>query len=375
MTQQSTETTTATSNGHQVLEGGIAGGAPLAVKEKPQAATATSAQPQRARPPVPLVPITLDDVFRTAEALLSASVLPERWTKDGGQALPEKTIRGNLVLAIAKGVEIGMSPIQSLFELYVVKGQVRESALSKLARAQASGLMEKWKVVEETEKRCTIEAKRVGQDIRRHSYSIEDAELAGLVNRKTRSDRPGNWEMRPALMLRRRCMSEILDEEFADVVKGCKSLEDASEEELAEERRRQEMQTTAPTLRRVDTPEPEAARARSRSRAQEPQHAPVGMSPAVEATPQAEVDQPAPPTESPPPAQEPPVAPKPERMGDNAAWDEEARGLITKIRATTDERALNELLPTIKEYKGTWRQDVGRALSDHRNALRGGRGS
>jgi hypothetical protein len=64
----------------------------------------------------------------------------------------------------------------------------------------------------------------------------------------------------------------------------------------------------------------------------------------------------------------------PERMKDNPAWDDEAKVLIEKIRATKTVAELDKVAQEVRDYKGTWRQDVGKAMSDHRGYLRGGRG-
>lgn len=149
--------------------------------------------------------LDLDSAYRLSQALAMASVLPYQ-------------LRGKPadVLAIMLyGQDLGMSPMQSLQGIYVVKGKPQLSSQTWTALARRAG--HKLRQIESTAERCTIEitTKDDLDNPHRETYTIQDAATAGLVTVKedgslwarSQKGEPLPWETNPKTMLRNRAIS------------------------------------------------------------------------------------------------------------------------------------------------------------------------
>jgi hypothetical protein len=118
------------------------------------------------------------------------------------------------VVILMTGQELGLSPMQSLRGIYVVKGKPVLAADTMIAVVRRSGLCESWRIVESTPERCTITTRRKGEthDAER-TWTIADAKRAGLLTN-------GTWGAYPAAMLRHRCASDLARQEYPDVILG-----------------------------------------------------------------------------------------------------------------------------------------------------------
>ena len=77
-----------------------------------------------------------------------------------------------------------------------------------------SGLAQYFRLVESTDTSCTYETHRKGNpEPTSHTYTIEDAKLAGLL-------RNDNWLKIPKPMLRARCSSELGRIDYPDILAG-----------------------------------------------------------------------------------------------------------------------------------------------------------
>jgi RecT family len=188
------------------------------------AAPTTTMQPATPQPQAqlavrqatPLVPTTLSDAIELAKMLAKSDIIPREY-----QDAP-----GNVLSAIMMGNDLGISPMQAMREIYVVEGRPASSALLKVALVKQSPLCESWELIESTDTQATFETKRKGsKSPTRHTYTLKDAETAGLYPGKESS----NWRKRHKLMLRRRCESELADEVYPDVVKGLRTEDEADE--------------------------------------------------------------------------------------------------------------------------------------------------
>lgn len=122
---------------------------------------------------------------------------------------PEKAI------AIAlKGRELGVPPMQAYSHIHIIDGKPTMSAelmLSQIYRNCPGAVID---YLENTDKKCVIEAKRPGHKLTNFSYSIDEARLAGLLNKV-------NWQKYPAAMLRARTVAIVARAVFADAIGGC----------------------------------------------------------------------------------------------------------------------------------------------------------
>jgi hypothetical protein len=160
------------------------------------------------RRPVTLgAPMTdLDGAYRLAKALAMASVMPD--------ALRGKP--SDVLALIMYGQDLGMSPMQAIQSIYVVKGKPQLSATGWIALAQRQG----YRIVEieSTVERATVEISHPGRPDRkphRETYTLERAAKAGLcrigedgkaIARSSKGD-PLPWEAHTQVMLRNRALT------------------------------------------------------------------------------------------------------------------------------------------------------------------------
>lgn len=108
--------------------------------------------------------------------------------------------------------EFGIGPAQALNGgLNIIEGKVELS--SRIMQALIRRAKHTLKIMEDTTERCTIYGKRAdtGEE-HKVSYSIEDAQRAGLVKEK------GGWKKVPDDMLFARAMSKLARRLFSDVI-------------------------------------------------------------------------------------------------------------------------------------------------------------
>ena len=125
------------------------------------------------------------------------------------------------------GRELGVPPMQAIRGIHVVNGRPSLSAELMLALAYQNIRGFRFKVEASNEQVCRITAARPNADPVTLSFTITDAQRAGL----TRGD---NWTKYPAAMLRARCTSAILRVVAPDAIRGIYTPEEigASEREV-----------------------------------------------------------------------------------------------------------------------------------------------
>jgi len=155
----------------------------------------------------PIIPQTMDEAYRLAKAVCMAGMAPR------GMDTPEKAM-----IAIMRGMEVGLTPFQALDKIAVVNGRPTIWGDGAMALVRASGLCE-W-ITEEIEgtgdaRVGVCEAKRRGdaKTIRR-TFSVGDAKKAGLWGKQ------GPWSQYEERMLRMRARAFALRDGFADVLGG-----------------------------------------------------------------------------------------------------------------------------------------------------------
>jgi len=168
-------------------------------------ATSTEVQPNK----LPVVvgrPLDgLDEAFRLSKALALASLLPS-------------DLRGkpNDVLALMLyGQDLGLTPMQSIQGIYVVKGKPQLASQTWTGLARRAG--HKVRIIESTDKQCTVEIVRCDDVDYPHmeTFTIDDAIRAGLCRRdtdgnivaKSAKGDPLPWQAYTKTMLRNRALS------------------------------------------------------------------------------------------------------------------------------------------------------------------------
>lgn len=154
-----------------------------------------------------IVPQTMDETFRLAQAICKAGMAPR------GMEQPEKAM-----IAIMRGMEVGLTPMMALDKIAIVQGRPVIWGDGALGLVRGSGLCEfvKERMEGDGEKRIAYcEAKRKGEvDSITRSFSVSDAKLAGLWNKQ------GPWKQFPDRMLQMRARAFALRDLFADVLGG-----------------------------------------------------------------------------------------------------------------------------------------------------------
>jgi len=162
-----------------------------------------------------LVLNTLDEMWRFALCVCKTELVPK------GQGTPEKVI-----VALQTGLEIGLSPMQSLQGIAVINGKATVMGDTALALMRASDKLEYAKEAYEGTKgtdswTAVFTSKRKG-DIEEHSsrFSVADATLARLWGKA------GPWVQYPDRMLMYRAKGFNSRDYWSDVLKGLHLFEE-----------------------------------------------------------------------------------------------------------------------------------------------------
>ena len=162
----------------------------------------------------------LDSMQRFAQMVLASDLAPSQY-KRGSQAQQI----ANVCVALQYGLELGLSPMQSLQGVAVINGRPTVFGDSLLGLCYASGLIEEFNVVVEGtgDTRgavCTVRRKGVENPIIR-TFTIRDAKQANLWGRS------GPWTQYPERMLEHRARGFALRDAFADKLRGVIPTEEA----------------------------------------------------------------------------------------------------------------------------------------------------
>jgi hypothetical protein len=136
------------------------------------------------------------------------------------------------LVIIQTGRELGLSAMQSLRAIWVLDGKPSLYADAMIALVRMSGKCARWRIVESTAEKCTIETYRVGEDWpTRVEWTIEQArKIVASPAKEARDGKPAVpakmltdkdvWINYPAAMLRHRAASELIRMVYPDVCLG-----------------------------------------------------------------------------------------------------------------------------------------------------------
>jgi len=141
-------------------------------------------------------------------------------------ALIPDSLRGkpaDIFVILVTGHELGISPMQALRGLNVIKGKPVLSADLMVAQCVRSReICEYFRLVESSTKFAAYEAKRKGSEPVSLTYTIEEAKAAGLTSNAV-------WTKHTAAMLRARCSSALARAVFPDLVMGIYTPDESQE--------------------------------------------------------------------------------------------------------------------------------------------------
>lgn len=204
--------------------------------------------------PSAIVPTDMDSAYRLAKAVCLAGMAPK------GMETPEKCM-----IAIMRGLEVGLTPFMALDKIAIVNGRPVIWGDGAIGLVRGSGLCEfvKERIEGDGDNRIAVcEAKRRGEpESIRRTFSVADAKKAGLWGKS------GPWQQYPERMLQMRARAFCLRDGFADVLGGLylrEEIEDARPVAQAEPRDEPPAPPPAPAAKMIDaappaSPDPSAA--------------------------------------------------------------------------------------------------------------------
>ena len=182
-------------------------------------------------------PATLDEAMRFSDMLASSSMVPKAY-----QNKPQ-----DILVCVQWGYEMGLAPMQALQNIAVINGKPSVYGDAVMALVQASQACEGVEEFFEGEGTpnpiAVCIAHRKGRKPVTAKFSVEDAKRAGLWGKQ------GPWQAYPKRMLQMRARGFALRDQFADILKGLITVEEAHDE-MEEEK--PEMMHKAPSRNPLD---------------------------------------------------------------------------------------------------------------------------
>jgi len=173
-----------------------------------------------------LTPVRASDVAARPASPLPAS---DQWTMMVNMA---RTLKASGVLPrhigtpeaavaiILQGYELGIGAMQSLNSIYLIEGHLTIAASLMGALIYRDLGPGAYRVVESSDRRCIIEARRAGwPEPSRMTWTIEMATAAGLAGKD-------NWKKFPQAMLLARCTAAMARAYFPEIIRGCYAPEE-----------------------------------------------------------------------------------------------------------------------------------------------------
>lgn len=154
------------------------------------------------------------------------------------------------MMIILKGRECGVPPIQSMSQIAVIQGKPTQSAELMLAMILSKFPKTRISYPERSSKVCSLKVQRPGCDWSTFTYTIEDAQAAGLLGKDS-------WKKYPRAMLHARCVSEMARSLFPDAISGISYTPEELGAEVNDEGEVITIETqtkTKPETEKLDTP-------------------------------------------------------------------------------------------------------------------------
>ena len=165
--------------------------------------TPLASVPASSLSPLPIRPTSFAEVRELATLAVKSGLISD------AISTPEAAF-----VIIATGLELGLSPMQSLRGINVIDGKPVLSADLLVALAKRSPDCVYFRLVESTYERATYETLRRGDPKPTTlTWTLEDARRADLVGKRT-------WKAHPAAMLRARCAAALARAVFPDLLLG-----------------------------------------------------------------------------------------------------------------------------------------------------------
>jgi hypothetical protein len=126
----------------------------------------------------------------------------------------------NVLIAMQMGLEVGLSPMQSIQNIAVINGRPSIWGDSMLALCQNHRDFESIDENQSTNEKGVCVVKRRGMEAQTRTFTVQDAQKAGLWGKA------GPWQTAPTRMLKLRARAFALRDTFADALRGLQSAEE-----------------------------------------------------------------------------------------------------------------------------------------------------
>jgi hypothetical protein len=128
-----------------------------------------------------------------------------------------------VLVALLRALELKLPPLQAIEGMTIINNKVGLMGDLALSMVEASGLLEKKRVKytgEGDSLMCTVTLQRRGREAQSYSFSVEEARAAGIF------ERSAPWRSYPKRMTYYRALGFGLRDEFSDILKGIKTVEE-----------------------------------------------------------------------------------------------------------------------------------------------------
>jgi hypothetical protein len=157
--------------------------------------------PARA-PQTALEPTSVAEAFTLAQKLVQSGLLGRSIQKAEGA-----------LAIILTGRELGLTTMQSLRSIHIIEGKPSLSADLMVALVKRSPVCEYFKLITSTGTVATYETSRRGEGVTCMSFTIEQANAAGVASKQV-------WKSYPDAMLRARCIAALARAVYPDLLAG-----------------------------------------------------------------------------------------------------------------------------------------------------------
>ncbi len=197
----------------------------------------------------PIVPQTIEDVYRLATMAFKSGMLKPLKSGYGDNAVeeaPEATLaRGTMI--IMQGMEIGVPPMQSIQLLAMINGRItaHSEAVPGILLSKGFKLKDTWSGTEMADDwTCTVELTRPDGEKFCGKFSVRDAKQAGLWDQNPTKQSYGKtkpndsaWYRYPKRMLKARALGFAGKDGGSDALKGIGIREEADDMARVEDMR------------------------------------------------------------------------------------------------------------------------------------------
>lgn len=159
-----------------------------------------------------LAPTTMAEATDMAKMMAHSNIVPKDY-----QGNP-----GNILVAIQWGMELGLGPLQAMQNIAVINGRPSLWGDAMLALVQGHPEFE-YIDEEQDDKRAICRLKRRNQPEVVRTFSMADAQAAGLAGKQ------GPWKQYPKRMMQMRARAWAMRDLFADALRGIQVAEEVQD--------------------------------------------------------------------------------------------------------------------------------------------------